>query len=196
VAAGRLDPSKGHMLLLEAFAKVHRELPEARLLICGTTTTRNGYDVLIEQRALELGLGRCVIFAGKRSDLPSVFAGADVFCLPTENEPFGLVFVEAMVAGLPVAACRSGGVPEIVLDQETGLLSELGDASNLASNLLRLLRDRELAMEMGAAGRQRALTIFAPDILAAKWTELLFQRWAAMRKRSGRAMYRGPSRVN
>ncbi len=196
VAAGRLDPSKRHMLLLEAFAKVHHELPEARLVSCGTTTTRNGYDALIKQKAVELELDSCVIFAGKRKDLPTLFGGADLFCLPTENEPFGLVFVEAMVARLPAVACRSGAVPEIVLDQETGLLSELGEASSLATNVLRLLRDRELALKMGAAGRQRALSTFAPEILAEKWTELLFQRWEAMRKRSGRMVRRETSSVN
>lgn len=108
---------------------------------------------------------------------PTDFAGANLFCLPTENEAFGLVFVEAMVSGLPVAACSSGAVPEIVKHQETGLLSEPGDSVGLASNILTLLRDRELAKQMGAAGRKRALTEFAPANVAARWTEILYQRF-------------------
>jgi glycosyltransferase involved in cell wall biosynthesis len=175
VAAGRLDPSKGHLRLFDAFAKVHEQMPETRLLICGSSTTRYNYDLLLRNRVAELQLEDYVTFAGQRDDMPTIFAGADVFCLPTEDEAFGLVFLEAMIAAVPVVACSSGGVPEVVKDQATGLLSRLGDANELAANLLKLLRDQQLAQQLGMGGKERAHSVFAPDKIAAEWSELLKQ---------------------
>jgi glycosyltransferase involved in cell wall biosynthesis len=189
VAVGRLDPSKGHMLLLEAFAQVVHCMPEARLLICGQTTMRGDYDEILRKRAANLGLSRAVIFTGMRSDIPSIYLAADIFCLPAEDEPFGLVFVEAMVARLPVVACRSGGVPEVVVDRETGFLSEVGDAEGLAGILLSLLGDGELRRRMGEAARNRALTTFAPATIAAQWTSLLRQRFHALSGQEGDASH-------
>ena len=176
VAAGRLDPSKGYMTLLNAFASVRRQIPEAHLLICGETTRRDGVDLLLKHRAAEQDLANSVTFAGRRSDLPEIFAAADLFCLPSEEEPFGLVFAEAMIARLAVVACRSGGVPEIVADGVSGLLSAVGDSSMLATNIATLLRDRARARAMGEAGRARALALFSPQIVAAQWVRLLQRR--------------------
>jgi glycosyltransferase involved in cell wall biosynthesis len=173
VASGRLDRSKGHMLLLDSFQQVRQQLPNVRLLICGTTTTRDGYDIKLRRRAADLGLGDTVIFAGFRQDMPAIYTGADVFCLPAESEPFGLVFLEAMAAGLPVVACRSGGVPEIVLDEQTGLMSDVGDVSALTANLLQLLTDKAFATKLGEAGRERAVREFAPDSVGESWVSIL-----------------------
>lgn len=173
VAAGRLDPYKGHLHLLQSFAHLTATVPEARLLICGAPTADPGYAEMLKQRAVELGLGERAVFAGNRSDLPEILSAADVFCLPTENEAFGLVFIEAMICGIPVAACHSGAVPEIVVDGETGLISPLGDSSALANNLEHLLRNPVRAQQMGAAGRDRALREFAPDAIAQRWSDML-----------------------
>ena len=177
VSAGRLDPGKGHPTLLEAFALVQQELPSARLLICGQTSVSTSYELSLKRRTNELGLSTAVVFAGHRTDLPALFAASDVFCLPTENEPFGLVFLEAMAAGLPVVACHSGGVPEIVQHGATGLLSSPGDPAALAAQLLILLRNRRVAEEMGTAGKRRAATAFSPMNTAARWVALLQQHF-------------------
>jgi glycosyltransferase involved in cell wall biosynthesis len=173
VAAGRLDPSKGHRTLFDAFTQVHAELPAARLLVCGASTTRDHYERVLWQRVCDLGLQESVAFSGHRNDLHHILASADLFCLPTENEAFGLVFLEAMAAALPVVACRSGAVPEIVLHGETGLLSEENDAGAVAANLLALLRNRDMARRLGEAGRARCEAVFAADLLARRWAELL-----------------------
>ena len=173
VGAGRLDPSKGFMTLIDGFSKVHAQLPAARLIICGETTTRNHYDEQLKRRVAELGLENSVVFAGQRTDLPRIYAGADVFCLPTKNEAFGNVFAEAMVAGLPVVACSSGGVPEIVEEGKTGLLGPVDDADALSRHLLTVLRNPQLARELGAAGRERVMREFAPEKVAGEWSRLL-----------------------
>lgn len=170
VAVGRLDPSKGHRLLLQAFAEVVRELPSARLLVCGRTFMRERYDLELEQLANGLGLAAHVVFAGARADVPAIMAEADLFALPTENEACGLVFLEAMAAGLPAVAIRSGGVPELVVDGETGLLSDPGDAEQLARNMLRILEDGSVGDRMGKSGRSRVFAEFSPKHVAETWT--------------------------
>jgi glycosyltransferase involved in cell wall biosynthesis len=172
VAAGRLDPSKGHLLLFDAFARVVEECPGARLLVCGTAT-QVGYDAVLERRVAELGLSDRVTFAGARSDMPTIYAGADLFALPTLNDACPMVFLEAMAAGLPTVAVVSGGVPEMVVDGETGLLSQPGDVAGLANNLLALLRDPAMRDQFGAAGKRRVTNVFAPARAAAQWTEVL-----------------------
>jgi glycosyltransferase involved in cell wall biosynthesis len=173
LSVGRLDPSKGHPMLFDAFAQVQRQMPNTYLIICGETTTRDGYDQVLRQRVAALGLEKQIIFAGSRTDLPKLYAGTDVFCLPTRNEAFGNVFVEAMLAQVPTVGLRSGATPEIVEDGKTGLLCDNGDVAGLAANLLALLRDPKERQRMGAAGRARALALFSPDTIAATWASLL-----------------------
>jgi glycosyltransferase involved in cell wall biosynthesis len=176
VTAARLDSGKGHELLLEAFARVHNEVPEARLLICGENSYGDGYDSFLIEKTRKLGLDQYVTFAGFRNDMPEIYADADIFCLPTENEPLGLVFVEAMAAGLPIVACQSGGVPEIVQHSRTGFLSEIGNAVALGDNLLKLLKDPVLSREMGEAGRKQAHAVFSADVVSRKWVKLIYRR--------------------
>jgi glycosyltransferase involved in cell wall biosynthesis len=173
IAAGRIDPSKGHQALLEAFQLLGVRVPEARLVVCGASTTRDGYEQQVRARADQLRVSDRVTFAGSRPDLPALFAGADVMCLPTENEPFGLVFLEAMAAGLPTVAYRSGGVPEIIQHGKTGFLLEVGDVPGMARRLQELLENPELAERMGAAGKQRATCDFEPRHIAKRWAELV-----------------------
>jgi phosphatidylinositol alpha-1,6-mannosyltransferase len=99
--------------------------------------------------------------------------GADLFCLPAELEPFGLVFLEAMAKGLPVVACLSGAVPEIVLHSVTGLLSYPSDARALAENLIALLRDPGRRAELGKNGRQRVSDHFLPSRVVESWVSTL-----------------------
>ena len=176
-AAARLDPKKGYLKLLEAFSRVHEQAPHARLLICGTPTTGTGYDQVIKQKANSLNLGDSIVFAGYRTDLPFILSGTDIFCLPTENDALPLVFLAAMAAGLPTVGSLSGGVPEMVIDQETGLLSEVGDIEALTNDLLKLVQDKQLATEMGRKGQERALTQFNPKAVADHWTEILYDKF-------------------
>lgn len=194
LCAGRLDPSKGHLMLFEAFAKVQQHLPDARLIVCGQTTTRDGFDQVLRQRVVDLKLQDRIIFAGVRKDLLTLYAGADVFCLPTRNEAFGNVFVESMLARLPVVAIRSGAIPEIVEDGRTGLLSAGDDATGLAEHLLTLLRDRDLARRMGHAGEARARALFTPEKIATTWSALLTEAVASARGSRSHSVARAAGR--
>ena len=99
-------------------------------------------------------------FLGERTDLPTVLRGADLFLLPSESESFGLAALEAMSCGVPVIASRVGGVPEVVIDGETGLLAPVGDIAAMAAHVVRLLADAPLRARLGQAARARAETVF------------------------------------
>jgi len=118
------------------------------------------------------GLEDCVQFLGERTDLPSVLRGADLFLLPSESESFGLAALEAMSCGVPVIASRVGGVPEVVIDGETGLLAPVGDIATMAAHVVRLLADAGLRARLGAAGRTRAETVFPLEAMVSKYEDL------------------------
>jgi glycosyltransferase involved in cell wall biosynthesis len=173
IAAGRLDPGKGHEELLEAIALVRDEVSDVVLLVCGKSSWGVDREPLLAARAAELGIRDSVRFLGHRTDLPALLASADVFCLPSQLEPFGLVYLEAMRSQLPVAASWSGGVPEIVVHGQTGLLSSPSSPGDLASDLVTLLKDRSLRAQMGEAGARRASEAFSPDRLSRKWCDVV-----------------------
>jgi glycosyltransferase involved in cell wall biosynthesis len=118
----------------------------------------------------ELALGESVILLGdvSRERLAAEYVGADVFCLPSVQEGFGIVFLEAMAAGLAVVACRAAAVPEVVRDGETGVLVPPRDPEALAGALGGLLQDRGRARALGEAGR-RKVTELTPKRVAERF---------------------------
>jgi glycosyltransferase involved in cell wall biosynthesis len=167
----RLFHWKGQDRLLRAFARVHRELPSAHLLIVGAEDSVAGSDrphFLTELKGLahELRLADHVHFTGKRQDVPRLLAATDVFAMPSFEEPFGLVYAEAMAMKRPVVALDNGGTPEVVDHGKSGLLSSPDDLEGLATNLLTLLRDPALRAHMGEYGRQQVERRFSPDRMA------------------------------
>lgn len=141
--------------LLRAFVRVLAELPGTRLRIVG-----DGPRLPAARRlAGRLGLADAVTFTGALAsveELDREYRGARVFCLPSRQEGFGIVFLEAMAYGLPIAAAAAGAVPEVAPPGRTSLLVPPGDAEALAAALVRLLNDRDIATRLGAAGPARA----------------------------------------
>lgn len=138
---GRLSSEKGQRFLLEAFAKVRREVPEAFLLIGGTGDREGELRAFAE----DLGVAVAVLWVPEcpHEQVPSLLGAMDLFVLPSlmENQP--LVLLEAMAAGVPVVATRVGGVGEIIEDSREGLLVRPGDSVALAETILRALGDGE-----------------------------------------------------
>jgi starch synthase len=151
---GREFARKGGDVLLRAFRRVRAELPNARLVVAGPDELPSpgaGVEFLGHLRKND---------PDERRRLQQAYEGADVFCLPTRYEPFGIVFLEAMYHGLPVVATRVWAVPEIVEDGETGFTVPRDDEAALAERLLVLLKDPATARRMGRAGRARAESRF------------------------------------
>jgi glycosyltransferase involved in cell wall biosynthesis len=173
---GRMTPHKGLDRLITA-------LPAgATLTVAGTVghdrkPPEAGYPALLHR----LAEGRRVRFTGRVADaeLPALFRGAAVFALPSVeftcygrhvriSELLGLSVLEAMASGLPVIASRLGGVPEIVVDGETGFLVSPGDVDELRDRLALLLGDPALAADMGRRGREVVLERFTWEHCAAR----------------------------
>ncbi|MCK5843501.1 MAG: glycosyltransferase family 4 protein [Victivallales bacterium] len=161
LSVGRLSSEKGHSVLLEAFARFAASNPSggnARLLIVGDGPEMVNLkqlaaklaDIEFDESAMEFGKVR---FAGDCRDIRGFLAASDVFVLPSLYEGFGIVLLEAMAAGVPIIASRTGGVPEIVADGEGGLLVDPGDCDALAAAMLRLDSDRKLSASMSEAGK-------------------------------------------
>jgi glycosyltransferase involved in cell wall biosynthesis len=155
----RIAPSRGHLMLVEAFAQVLTAIPATRLVIVGKGEFRPQVERLIR----ELGLTEMVIFTGYREDdLPEVLAALDVFVLLAPgSEGSCRAALEAMAVGKPVVAARLGALQDIVLDGETGLLIEPQAHKALAHAISRLLRAPEQARLMGLRGRQRIEQVFS-----------------------------------
>jgi glycosyltransferase involved in cell wall biosynthesis len=158
---GQLIPWKGHRYLLEAAKIVKERASNIKFLIVGDEVPEgSGYRKELEGFSLKLGLKEDVIFTGFREDIPDVMAAIDIFVLPSINEPFGRVIIEAMAMGKPVVATNSGGVPEIVVDGEIGYIVPIKDAMALAERINELINNREKREEMGRAGRKRVEEMF------------------------------------
>jgi len=169
-SVSRLFSWKGQRELLRAFALVQSELPNLRLLIVGADAQEveaGSFTAELKALARSLGIEQRVIFTGARSDVPRVMAACDLFTMPSFEEPFGLVFLEAMAMKKPVIALDNGGTPEVVEHGRSGLLSAPQDIPGLAANILSLLRDPELRTRMGEYGRTRVLEHFSARRMAA-----------------------------
>jgi len=152
-------PMKGLAPLLEALAKVRAERPDAHLVVIGKPKERSKIPALIER----LGLKDSVQFvSGVTTErIVELYAETEVACVPSLYEGFSLPAVEAMACGVPLVATTGGAVPEVVgRDNETGLLVPPGDPEALAAGIVRALNDPELRARIGAAGRERALSMF------------------------------------
>ncbi len=168
LSVGRLEPQKGHDVLLHAFQALVRDRPGARLWIAGDGRLRSDLVALAEK----LEVHPQVEFLGWRTDVDDLFQHADVLVHPARWEGFGLVLLEAMRAAVPIVATKVGAIPEVVLDGETGILVEREAPTALAEGLDHLLDDRARARGLGVAGFYRLKAEFSPVGMAARTAEL------------------------
>lgn len=149
LSVATLEQKKGLDVLLRAFADVRRANPGLALALLGRS---HGAEADLRALANELNVSDDVFFCNKvpHPQVGLFLERARAFCLPSRSEPFGIAILEAGAYRLPVVASRVGGIPEIIVDGETGLLVEAGDSEALACALNRVLRDRDLARNLGA----------------------------------------------
>lgn len=152
LAVGQLRQEKGHADLLRALPAILQAIPEAELIVAGDGPERQS----LERIAVELGVSESVRFAGVVEDVWPLLATADIFVMPSRQEPFGIALAEAMAAGVPVVATRTGGIPELVDDGRCGVLTPPEDPKALAMAVLGVLADPDRADALAAAGLERA----------------------------------------
>jgi glycosyltransferase involved in cell wall biosynthesis len=154
---GNFTAKKDQKVLLRAAAVLLPRLTSLRIVLVGTGPLEES----LRQLAEHLGLTNHVLFAGSRGDVPEILPAFDVFTLTSRFEGLSIALLEAMATGLPCVATRVGGVPEIVVDEETGILVPAGDVAAVAGALERLLGDPVARARMGDAARARARALDA-----------------------------------
>lgn len=173
--AGRLSYEKGPDVFLRAAAQVLRVRPETSFFIAGDGPERAALDRLIA----DLNLSNSVTMLGRCNDMREFYNSIDVMALSSRTEGLPVALLEAMASGLPVIATRVGAVPQVIRENETGLLVEPGYHTELAESMLRLLDDPALRARLGTAAQELVAREYSSERMAAE--HLDFYARAAMR---------------
>lgn len=165
---GRLEHVKGPEYFIEAAKLVIERFPKVNFLIVGEGALRNK----LESRSKDLGISDKLIFTGWREDIPEILATLDILVLPSLNEAVGRILLEAGAFGIPVVATNIGGVPEIVRDNESGILIPPKDADRLAETIILLSEDKEKRQKMGKAAKNWVDDKFSAETMVDKISNL------------------------
>ena len=194
LCVGRMVVEKGFDVAIDAFASIARRWPTARLVMAGNGPTR----AALEHQANALGVADRVDFLGfvAPEAIPAVMNDATIVIVPSRwQEPFGLVAMEAAQMARPVVATRVGGLPEVVVDGETGVLVEGENSTAIANAVASLLEHPRLAAQMGGRARERSLDVFSGkrcvDQYHHLYQQLLTDTVHAGRARLGDAVHAG-----
>jgi N-acetyl-alpha-D-glucosaminyl L-malate synthase BshA len=144
---------------VEILVKSRQAGENVRLVMVGDGPERSA----VFYRAEQSGMKDHAIFVGKQANISDYLGVSDIFLLPSELESFGLAALEAQACELPVVATRIGGIPEVVSDNETGFLSDVGDVEKMAADTIRLLRDVEMREAFGRRGRDLAVERYSTE---------------------------------
>lgn len=157
LSVGSFSQRKGHLLLIKAFEKVAQKIPDASLTICGVVSENAYYNEIMHYVDASPYKDRISIMKNlPKEQLMAQYEKAHIFALHSQEESQGIVFAEAMAAGLPIVATNVGGVPCVVEHEVTGLLSAYSDVDVFASSLEHLLKDEKNWANMSAAGKSVA----------------------------------------
>jgi glycosyltransferase involved in cell wall biosynthesis len=188
LCVSRIDPQKDQLLLVPAFDRLAARDPRLHLVLAGPATSADylaALDARIAASPFAARIRRLGALAPDGPELADAFHAADVFALASRHEPFGIVVLEAWSAGLPVVASRAGGLADLIVPGETGLLFAPGDAAGGTAALDRMLADADLARTCAARGRELAHARYAWSRIAAQ-LETIYQSAEAHREHLAR----------
>jgi glycosyltransferase involved in cell wall biosynthesis len=166
---GNVRPAKGYEYLIEAAALVVRNHPECKFVIVGDTSG-DMYNSILNLRT-KLGLETTVFFCGYRNNISKILKEMDIFVLSSISEGFSISTIEAMAAGVPIIATRSGGVQEIITDGADGLLVEVKEPKELAEAIHELLNNRDKASRL-AREAQKTVNRFSIETMVNNYDAL------------------------
>jgi glycosyltransferase involved in cell wall biosynthesis len=183
LTVGRMSREKGHADLLRAIARLVERgtFHNCRVVFVGDGPEMESLKAL----SAKLGLGELICFAGHQVEVGPYYALATLLALPSHSEGSPNVVLEAMAAGVPVVATAAGGVPEILTDQQNGLIVPLRDPAAMADGIERLLQDELLRSGVIEASRQCAATLYTPEARCSSLIALYEETLSAWRNLSG-----------
>ncbi|HEY6334215.1 MAG TPA: glycosyltransferase [Blastocatellia bacterium] len=185
VIVARLYPEKNHILLLDAFARVVKRVPRAKLLIVGEGTEREA----IERHVEKLGLNDFVALMGVRRDVQRILAASDLFVLSSDREGLPIAVIEAMSMSRPVVATRVGDLPELITDGITGRMVEPRDIDGFAKAVGDVLGDPETAARMGKRAQGAVRDTFSLALMIDRFETLYCHAPANLRSSTNRACF-------
>lgn len=171
---GNLHEIKGVDYLIKAVPLIRQVVPKIELLIAGREREQ-GYEAYLKNIARESGVLDAVRFVGEINDVSAFLKKIHLLVVPSLDEPFGYVNIEAGAAGLPVVASRVGGIPEVIEDHKSGILVQPGDENAIADACLQILNNRELATAMGIRGRAIVEEKFSTSVCMPHWVRLFHE---------------------
>jgi glycosyltransferase involved in cell wall biosynthesis len=163
-----LEDHKGHTYLIQASKILREQAPKIKVIVVGT----GSLQMELDRQVRDLGVDDIVFFLGFREDVPRILASLDLFVLSSHLEGLGTSLLDAMASRLPVVATETGGIPEVVINQKTGLLVPPRDPAALAQAVLTLYRDRELSARMASRGFELVHEKFSAEGMAWKIIDL------------------------
>ena len=165
---GRMDYWKNQRILIEILPDLKKISPQIKLILVGGGEEEGN----LKKSAIKKGVKNDVIFLGQRSDVNQILKAFDIFVFPSLTEGLPLVVIEAMATGLPIVASHVGGIPELVVNGETGFLVSPASKEEIKEAIIKLLNNPELRKEMGQIARKRFETHFSLPQMVQKYIEV------------------------
>ena len=165
---GEVTSNKGHEYLFQTLPRIMTHSPDLKLAVLGSYGRRKPFTLKLRKMLLDHNLQNRVEWLGRRDNVEDFMTLFDLTVVPSIQESLGLVAIESLAAGTPVIAANTGGLPEIVRHEETGLLFPPEDSNALGDAIIRCLQDEPLRKRLAEAGRQHVLNRFSPPALVAQ----------------------------
>ncbi|MEL1241953.1 glycosyltransferase family 4 protein [Flavobacterium flavipallidum] len=160
---------KDHKTWVNSVAELHKRNVKAKYILVGD----GPLEAEIKKQVSDLGLENEIYFSGFRKDIPEILPEFDLFLFTSNNEPTGGVLLESYACGVPIVAANAGGIPEVVVDEVTGLLAEVGNPISFADKVEQMLNDADLQKNCKKNGRNYLIDNFTKEVIAKKMiTEL------------------------
>ena len=166
------SPFKDHYTWVETVdLLIKRDIKEVRFILVGEGRLMPDIKAYVEEK----GLNDYIIFTGFRTDIPDLLVEFDLFLFTSDNEPTGGVLLEFYAAGIPIVAANAGGIPEVIIDGETGLLAEVGNPKDFADKVLILLNDQGLQDRLTKNGYNHLMDNFTKKVISDKFFDIMNQ---------------------
>ncbi len=171
---GSIEPRKGQDYLIRAVPDILKQMKNVKFIMSGETIERNtSYAMKLFRMVEDLELKKNIFFTGFIKDIPTLMDSIDLLVLPSLEEAFGRVLIEAMAAMKPIVATNVDGIPEAVIDKQTGILVPPKDSKALSNAIIYVLKNPVIAKKMGEEGRKRVERFFNIEETSKKINDIL-----------------------